>query len=201
MSMLCWARDSFVALLSTVFIYVCGLYLGLGVLIALDASYLPQFLFDYVSYLVLLVSALFVIAARQLGPSAGGLKRVMHDSMLLFAAMLLGSWIGLESQYFTLPHGVEDLGLYDGPGQAGVLALGLLLRRSTRPGTKRVGTIVIVLAALVLTGWAEEFVQYSRAVSRLSLTVGEKSLLKMTGIVLLFLAPALTATVLVRRSH
>lgn len=194
-------RDALIAVVSAALICYSGNLLGLGVFIAIDAVGLSiNFIGSYAVDLPILSSIVLFFVGKFLDRSSKPVTRVCGDILLLLAAMLLGSWLGIEMQRFTVQHGAEDLGIYDGPCEAGVVALGVLFQRSAHSALNRSGSIMIVLGSFLLFRFAAISIEYSHLASHLILTAGEKSLLKLVKVTLSLLVPTATAVLLIRRS-
>ena len=194
-------RDALIALVSTYAIYLGGLLLGLGVLIVFDVPGSEKFIGNHVSYLLLAVSIILFLTGKFLYGSDRMPVRMSGGALIIFAAALLGAWIGIEVQYFTVQHGVEDLGLYDGPGHAAVVASALLVQRSKNRSINRVGSIMVVLASVVVMQFVWNSIKYSRLVSDLHLAVEHRSMLNWLNLALILLVAGLTSAHLIRRSH
>ena len=196
-------RDALIALVSTYAIYTAGLFAGLGILIVLLAlpeaaeTFLGRYLFD----VTFPVSLIIFLIGKYLYGSHKIPVQLSGCALITLGAALFGAGIGLEVEYLTIQHGVEDLGLYDGPGQAAVVASAILVHRSTRSAVSRVGSMMIVLASALVIGFVCESIQYSHVVASLHLTKEQMLLLHSFALALMLLGAVATGALLIRRSY
>jgi hypothetical protein len=196
-------RNALIVLVSTYAIYTAGLFVGLGLLIVLLAlpevarTFLGRYLFDA----AFPVSLVMFLLGKYLYSSHRILVHLSGCAFITLGAALFGAGIGLEVQNFTVQHAVEDLGLYDGPGQAAVVASAILVHRSSRSWISRVGSMMIVLASALVIGFVCESIQYSHVVASLHLTKEQMLLLHGSALALMLVGAVATAALLIRRSY
>ena len=199
-------RDVLIALVSAYSIYCGGLFIGLGLLISLDSlpdppewiiRVVPAY-FATVIGIVIAISLLYVgwfICAAGKWP-----RRVAGTVLFILAGSLLGAWVGLLVQHFTVQHGVEDLGLYDGPGQGAVVASAICAYRSSNEIIGRIGSMMIVLSSFMLIAFIGISIEYSHVVVNLHLASRQASLLRSSSFVLSILGGVATALLLIRQA-
>ena len=200
---LSWILVGLIALAVSAAVYLGGRLAALGLFIALDAiphawGFVADVIFEAMP-LVLSLPLFFMGRALEHSPRPA--TRTLGGILFVAAAIVLGLWIGIVVSRFTVPHSAEDLGIFYGPGEAALIALGVLCYRSVRVYFRRLGFVIIILGSCMLAMFAEVTLEYSYFAQHFILTMKHVIFLRVVNIAVLLTVPVLTAVLLLRRQR